>query len=206
VQRVPNGIALPSFNRTVNPALKATLSKGAGHPIVSMVARLEPRKGQRYLIEAAAQVPEATFVFIGDGPDRAALEAQARAQGVADRVLFLGYREDIPDVLACCNLLVLPSFAEGMPLSILEAMAAGKPVIASAIGGTDEAVVHGETGLLVPPAKPSALAKAIQTVLSDPDLARRLGAAGRERAYQKFSAETMVGNVSRAYEEILSLH
>jgi glycosyltransferase involved in cell wall biosynthesis len=125
---------------------------------------------------------------------------------VSDRVVFLGYRQDIPDLLASCDLFVLPSLFEGLPLSILEAMAAGKPVIASAIGGTDEAVLHGETGLLVPPADPTALAAAIHTVLSNPLLARRLAAAGKARVYRTFSAEAMVQRVTQTYEEILSSH
>jgi glycosyltransferase involved in cell wall biosynthesis len=203
VKLVYNGIPLCPFTRPSNTALRASLIGAAAQPIVLMVGRLEDRqKGQRYLIEAAAQVPEAMFILAGEGPDRGVLEGQARALGVDSRVLFLGYREDIPDLLACCNLFVLPSFFEGLPLSILEAMAAGKPVIASAIGGNDEVITHGENGLLVPKSDPAALADAIRAVLSDPALARRLAEAGRARVYRDFSVEAMVEGVMRVYDEL----
>ena len=136
----------------------------AGRPVVLTVARLDEQKGHRYLIETAAQVPEAEFVLAGEGPLRPELEAQARSLGVDGRVRFLGYRDDVANLLRDCDVFVLPSLYEGLPLSILEAMAAAKPVIATQIGGTDEAVIHGETGLLVPPADPPALAAAIRTV------------------------------------------
>ena len=142
-------------------------------------------------------------MIAGEGPERSALEAQARTLGLADRVVLLGYRDDVCDLLASCDLFVLPSLFEGLPLSVLEAMAAGKPVVATAIGGTDEAVVHGETGLLVPPADAASLAKAIRTALSDPRLSQRLGAAGRARVYQEFSAQTMVRHITEIYDELL---
>jgi glycosyltransferase involved in cell wall biosynthesis len=172
-------------------------------PIVLTLARLDRQKGLYYLLEAAALVPEAVFVLAGEGPEWPALEAQARALGLTKRVILLGYRDDVSDLLASCDVFVLPSLFEGLPLSVLEAMAAGKPVVATAIGGTDEAVVDGVTGLLVPPADPAALAKGIRMVLSDPVLSARLGAAGRARAHEQFSAEAMVRRVSDVYDELL---
>ncbi|HZS87066.1 MAG TPA: glycosyltransferase family 4 protein [Chloroflexota bacterium] len=171
--------------------------------LVLTPARLHPQKGHCYLLRAAALVPDAMFVLAGDGPERAALAAEARALGVADRVTFLGWRDDIPDLLAHCDLCVLPSLYEGFPLAVLEAMAAEIPVVASAIGGIDEAVIHGETGLLVPPADPAALATAITTILSDRALARRLARAGKERVQEHFSAQTMAHHVMRIYDELL---
>jgi glycosyltransferase involved in cell wall biosynthesis len=172
-------------------------------PVVLTVARLDEQKGHRYLIEAAAQVPEAQFVLAGDGPLRALLETQARLLGVEQRVRFLGHRDDIGDLLADCDVFVLPSLYEGLPLAILEAMSAGKPVIATKIGGTDEAVISGETGLLVPPSDPTALAAAIRTVLSDRHLAQRLALAGQARVKQEFSATKMVHQVIDVYNELL---
>ncbi|MBI3952199.1 MAG: glycosyltransferase [Acidobacteria bacterium] len=203
---VHNGIYPTRFNGPVNTALRATLTGSSKQPVVLILARLDQQKGHRYLLEAAALVPEAVFVLAGDGPERANLEAQAQRLGLNNRVLFLGYRQDAPDLLACCDLFVLPSLFEGLPLSILEAMAANKPVIASAISGNNEAIVHGETGLLVPPADPTALAAAIRMVLSNRELARRLAAAGRARVYKEFSAEGMVQRVTHIYEQILSSH
>lgn len=175
-----------------------------GRPVVLTVARLDEQKGHSYLLEAAAKVPEAQFVLAGDGPLRVSLEAQARSLGVAERVKFLGYRSDIADLLADCDVFVLPSLYEGLPLSILEAMSAGKPVIATHIGGTDEAVIAGETGLLVPPANSAALATAIRSVLTDRPLAQRLAAAGRARVEQEFSATKMVQQVIDVYDELLA--
>ncbi len=204
VQIVHNGIPFASFNVSANTTLRAGLTRGTAHPVVLMVGRLDKQKGHRYLIEAAQQVPEAMFVLAGDGPDQAALEARARALGVESRILFLGYREDIPDLLASCDLFVLPSLSEGLPLSILEAMAAGKPVIASAIGGNDEVITHGENGFLVPQADPAALTDAIRTVLSDSALARRLAEAGKALVHREFTVETMVERVTRVYDELTS--
>ena len=125
---------------------------------------------------------------------------------MADRVHFLGFRSDVPDLLAACDIFVLPSLCEGLPLAILEAMAAWKPVVATAISGTDETVVHGVTGLLVPPADPAALAGAIQSLLADPEASRRLGLAGRARVAREFLVETMVARVEAVYQELLGPH
>ncbi|WP_455389629.1 glycosyltransferase, partial [Petrachloros mirabilis] len=142
----------------------------------------------------------------GDGPLRASLEAQARSLGLEGRVRFLGYRTDIRDLLKCCDVFVLPSLYEGLPLSILEAMSTVKPVIATQIGGIDDAVIPGETGLLVPPSDPVALALAIRSVLADQPWARRLAFAGRARVEQCFSAEKMVQQVTNVYIELLAGH
>jgi len=206
IKVIHNGVPLPPFNRPANTALRAALTGSTEKPIVLTAARLAEQKGLCYLLKAVALVLEAMFVIAGEGPERANLEAQAAELGLNKRVLFLGHRHDVPDLLACCDLFVLPSLFEGLPLSILEAMAANKPVVASAIGGNDEAIVHGETGLLVPPADPAALAGAIQRILSDPDLARRLAAAGNARVHEHFSVEAMIRRVTDTYEEILSTH
>lgn len=200
---VHNGILLPPYDNAPKTALRTSLTGSKGQPIVLTVARLAEQKGHRYLLKAAVLVPEAIFVLAGDGPERASLEAQTRELGLNGRVLFLGYRHDVSDLLASCDLFVLPSLFEGLPLSILEAMAANKPVVASAVGGNDEAIVHGETGLLVPPANPTALAAAIHTVLSNSDLARRLAATGKARVYEHFSAEAMVERTVHIYDQIL---
>ncbi len=181
-------------------------TKREGPPIILTVARLDEQKGHRYLLEAAVQVPEAQFILAGDGPLRASLEAQARSLGLEGRVHFLGYRSDIPDLLAGCDVFVLPSLYEGLPLSILEAMSVGKPVIATQIGGTNEAVIPSETGLLIPPANPAALAAAIRAILSDQSLAQRLALAGRYRVEREFSAAAMVQQVTNVYAELLARH
>jgi glycosyltransferase involved in cell wall biosynthesis len=206
LQVIHNGIPAAAFSRPANAGLRGCLARESDRPIVLTVARLDAQKGLGYLLEAAAQVPEAQFVIAGDGPERASLEAQASALGLAKRVDFLGYRSDTADLLAACDLFVLPSLYEGLPLSVLEAMAAGKPVIATAIGGTDEAITPGQTGLLVPPADPAALGGAIRELLAQPALAQRLALAGRARVQDQFSAGRMVAEVTQVYRDLLSRH
>lgn len=203
---VHNAIPLPTIDAPANTALRRTLRRGTDRAIVLITARLDKQKGHHYLLRAASLIPEAVFVLVGDGPERASLEAQARALDLSDRVTFLGYRDDVCDLLTTCDLFVLPSLFEGLPLSVLEAMAAGKPVVATAIGGTDEAIAQGHTGLLVPPGDPVALAAAIRTVLSNPKLARRLAAAAKARVHEHFSADAMIQKVTNIYEEILFSH
>jgi glycosyltransferase involved in cell wall biosynthesis len=198
---VHNGIPLPVSQRPAMSRLRNLLPCVAERPIVLTTARLEGQKGHRYLLEAAAQHPEAMFVLAGEGSERARLEAQAKELRLADRIVFLGYRADVRHLLDDCDLFVLPSLNEGLPLSILEAMAASKPVIATSVGGTAEVIVNGETGLLVPPADPTALAGAIRAVLSTPQLAERLAMGGAARVRQ-FSADKMVGDIMRVYDEL----
>ena len=156
-----------------------------------------------YLLEAARRLPDVRFVCVGDGELRDQLGADADRLGVADRVTFVGFRRDMDALLGACDLVVLPSLYEGLPLALIEAMAAGRAVVATDIGGTRELVMDGETGILVPPRDPTALAGAVQRVVGDDALARRLGSAGRERVFRLFSAATMVGRVVGEYDRIL---
>lgn len=201
---VPNGISLERFGKPPDPALRRELDQGTGRPVVLTIARLDAAKGLDHLLDAAARVPGALFVVAGEGPLRSALEARAQQPGLADRVRFLGQRWDVPDLLGAADLFVLPSLSEGLPLTVLEAMAAGTPVVATAVGGTSEAVVHGETGLLVPPADADALAGAIRTLLADRERGEQLAAAARERIRERFSAEAMVRRITGIYEDVLS--
>jgi glycosyltransferase involved in cell wall biosynthesis len=200
---VRNGIRVPLSVRPADPALRAELVRGRPDYVVLTPARLHEQKGHVFLLAAAAEVPDATFVLAGDGPLRAELESRARELGVAERCVFLGHRSDVPDLLAAADLLVLPSLYEGLPVSVLEAMAAQRPVVATAIGGTDEAVTHEVAGLLVPPRDPIALASAIRRIRADPALAHRLAAAGRERVEREFSSEVMARKVMRIYDEVM---
>ncbi len=200
---VPNGIDPAPFQRPPDPALRASLAGDPGRPLVFTAARLSPQKGLDVLLAAAALVPGAVFVVAGDGPERGALEARAEALGVEQRVRLLGARDDVPALLAVSDLFVLPSRFEGLPLSVLEAMAAAKPVVASNVGGMGDAVIHGETGTLVPPGDAAALAAAIRAFLAEPERARRAGEAGRERLCTRFSAEMMIAGVTAVYDELL---
>jgi glycosyltransferase involved in cell wall biosynthesis len=203
IRVVHNAVAAPAaaqFDGGSEPGLNRG---GTGLKVVLTPARLHAQKGHRYLLEAALLVPDAIFVFAGDGPERTSLEDQSARLGLRDRVLFLGRRDDIPALLAQCDVCVLPSLSEGLPLAVLEAMAAGTPVIGCAVGGVPELVADGQTGLLVPPADPQALAGAIRCLLSNPGLARQLAAAGHARVLQDFSVSTMVARITAIYEELL---
>jgi glycosyltransferase involved in cell wall biosynthesis len=178
-------------------------------PIVGNVAALVPHKGQRHLIEAAAlvvrQVPDARFVIAGEGELRPALERQIKDHHLEKHVFLAGFRPDVLSLHKAFDIFVMSSVTEGLGTSLLDAMAAGKPVVATAAGGIPEVVVDGETGLLVPPRDHDALAGAIVTLLKDAGVRRRLGDAGLRRAQQKFSAERMVQETLRVYQRV-ALH
>jgi glycosyltransferase involved in cell wall biosynthesis len=132
------------------------------------------------------------------------MEAKAKAMQLSEDVIFTGIRQDVPNILGLLDVFVLPSLWEGLPIALLEAMAAGLPVVATAVGGTPEVVVEGETGFLVPPRDPEALAEAILRLLREPDLRRRMGEAGRKRVAEHFSVEQMVQKTEALYEHLLA--
>ena len=204
IEVVHNGITTQSFARSRSAALRETLTGAHRGPVVLTVARLDRGKGHADLLDAARLVPEALFVFVGDGPERTSLESKARELEVANRVVFLGERQDVPDLLACADLFVLPSLSEGLPLSVLEAMAAEVPVVATAIPGVDEVITHGRTGLLASPNAPASLASAILRICAHPEEGRALASAAREHVRAKFSTERMVTRVASVYEEVLA--
>jgi glycosyltransferase involved in cell wall biosynthesis len=152
------------------------------------VGRLQAPKDTLTLVRALAELPRGVCeaVIVGDGPDRTTVENEVRRLGLESVVQLAGERNDVPELLAASDVFVLSSRSEGLPLSILEAMAAGLPVVATSVGGVSELVVEEETGLLVPPGDPQALAGAIERLLGDSTLRRRLGGAGRLRAEQRF--------------------
>jgi glycosyltransferase involved in cell wall biosynthesis len=199
---VRNGIRVSQATHGPNNGLRSQLIRGQADYVVLTPARLHEQKGHAILLQAAARVPDATFVFAGDGPLRAQLEQQAQALGISGRSVFLGHRWDIPDLLAAADLLVLPSLYEGLPVSVLEAMAAERPVVATSIGGTKEAVIHEVTGLLVPTGDPVAMANAIDRLRGDPAFARRLAVAGRLRVQREFSSAATAQGVMRVYDEV----
>lgn len=204
VEVVQNGIYVEKFSKKADcHSLNLPLNSNNKMPIILTVARLDRLKGHKYLLAAACLVPNAIFVLAGEGPERKNLEDQARTLDIIDRVLFLGQRNDIPELLNACDVFVLPSVLEGLPLSVLEAMAASKPVIATNIPGINEIIIDGENGLLVSPADPNALAEKINLILSNASLAHNLAVSGMDRVSSEFSAKKMVDGVTNIYEELI---
>jgi glycosyltransferase involved in cell wall biosynthesis len=205
IEVVYNGVEVASG--AADGDLRAELGVPDGAPLVGEVARLCEVKGQRELIEALATVPEARLVLVGadleqDGAYLARLRREAERLGVRDRVVFAGQRDDVERILSALDVLVLPSWTEGLPLAVLEAMAHGRPVVATPVGGTPELVADGETGVLVPPRDPAALAAALRRLLGDPELRRRMGEAGYRRAAERFSAEATTRRMLEIYDEV----
>jgi glycosyltransferase involved in cell wall biosynthesis len=146
-------------------------------------------------------VPSAHLLIVGEGTERDSLEAQAASLGLGESVIFTGRRDDVPAVTAALDVAVLPSYREAQGLSILEAMALSRPVVASAVGGIPEMIEHGRTGLLVPPRDPDALAESIIRLLTDHPYADTLGRAGKDLVHERFCVELMVRAVETIYDE-----
>ena len=189
---IHNGVDPDAFGVS-SSASRLRLQLREGEAVIGTVTRLdEPKKGLAVLLHALAEVarragvPAWQCLLVGDGPARDRLERLAAKLGLRDWVVFAGERRDVASVLPALDVFVCPSLYEGFGIAIVEAMAAGRPVIASSVGGIPEIVVHEETGLLVPPGDAPALADAIAALLSRPDLARAMGARGRERVRERF--------------------
>jgi len=181
-----------------------------GAPLVAKIANFYPGwKGHDVFLAAARLVldraPDARFLLVGKSTDSEVMRAAVDAAGLAGRVIMAGYRSDIPDVLAAIDVLAnSPRAREGLSVAILETLAAGRPVVATRVGGIPEIVRDGETGLLVPPEDPAALAEAVLTLIADRDLAARLGAAGARLVREGFTFDTMVEGNERVYLDVLS--
>lgn len=183
---------------------RAAFGMAEGAPLIVTIGRLAAEKGHAYLIDALAGLDGVQLLVVGDGPERAALEARARALGLDRRVCFLGVREDALSILALADACALPSLYEGFGIVVLEAMALGVPVVASRTGGLPEVIRDGETGLLVPPADPRALAAALRSVLFDPDLARRVAHRAREAVHFSYDLPRMIDRVESLYDRVLA--
>lgn len=205
-----NGIDVAEFDRSAGDRWATRGAEGWGPELVfAVVANLIPYKGHVDLLRAFGKLAPMRdswrLVLAGQGSPQheTALRTLARELGIADRVGFLGVRADIPRLLRAADVGVLVSHQEGFPNAVLEYMAAGLPVIATAVGGNPDAVEHGITGLLVPPASPDELAVAAETILSSASLGCRLGAAGRAKVEESFSLEACVTRYERVYSELL---
>jgi glycosyltransferase involved in cell wall biosynthesis len=189
-------------------ATRAAAGVAAHTPLLLVVAALVRRKGIDVLIDALARLaderPRPLTWIAGAGPERAALERRVRELGLGASVSFLGERSDVADLLAACDVFILPSRREGLGVAALEAMAAGRAIVATRAGGLPEAIEPERTGLLVPPGDPAALAAALARLLHDPALRARLGAQGPGRVAQSFRADAMVDAYEDLYFELLA--
>lgn len=210
VETIVNGIDLDRYagGRGFDRAQKKeALGIQPGESVVGIVARLTPAKDHSNLLRAFKIVLDsgarATLLVVGDGELRRELEAETAALGIRDRVIYLGSRSDVPELLGLMDVFVLSSYTEGLAMTLLEAMAAGLPVVATAVGGNTEAVADGETGIIVPPRDAPALAGAVRELLLDRDKSTAMGQNGRRRAFALFGIDTMVRKYEKIYYSII---
>lgn len=179
----------------------------SGQPVIGTAGRMVPIKGFDILLSAAQKFlkerPEAIFIIAGDGPLKSRLERQAKELGIAENVKFLGFRDDIVDVINCLDIFVISSYHEGIPTAVLEAMSLNKVVVSTAVGGINEIITDGISGVLVNPADPSALAGACLKVLRDKTLGDNLRIQAKQRVEEEFSAELQAARTLEVYKEIV---
>ncbi len=180
---------------------------GGSIPVIGVIGRLVWQKGFEYFIEAIPEVlkefKEARFLIVGDGSLNNKLKAASKTLKIDDRIIFTGFRRDIKEIVAAIDIFVMPSLLEGLPMTLLEAMAMGKPIVATDIDGINEVLENGKTGLLVPTRDPDALSKAIINLLIHRDQAHQMGINARRIVEERFGADIMVERVEDIYEELL---
>lgn len=209
VVSIPTGIDFEAFvPRRNRDAMRAELGIGTGEMVILMVGIIRGVKRHAIALEACARIasefPGARLVLAGDGPMRPDMEALAGSLGISERVLFLGHREDVADLMGAADVLLLTSRSEGVPQAVAQAMGLGLPVVATSVGGVPELIEHEKTGLLVPPEDPQAVAQALTRILRDPDSARRLGAAARAHARAEFSLKGMLDKTEALFRALLA--
>jgi glycosyltransferase involved in cell wall biosynthesis len=208
---VHNGVDLRAFSGPdQSESVRREWGLPEGAPVLVTVGRLAPNKGHRDLIEALEILvrnkrwQELRLLVVGTGALLPHLQQEARLRGMEERTLFVGFQRNVLPFLQVADIFVLPSIQEGLSLSALEAMALGKPVVACRVGGAPEVVVDGETGLLVVPAQPVELARAMARLLSDPERAREMGRAGQRRVREAFDLEQMVSKIEEIYRRLIA--
>lgn len=205
---IRNGIDIATFASTPNAksAARQALGLSQHQPIIGCLGNLYPVKGHTHLVQAAAAIcrryPDAVFLFAGRGKMLDTLRQQATELEIIGNVRFLGFRDDTPALLAAMDIFVLPSLSEGLPLSLLEAMAANTPVVASRVGGIPEVISHEQNGLLVEPADANALAQHILRLLDNPTLASTLAARAKTDVTAHYSVSTMTARYQALYESL----
>lgn len=203
IRTIANGIDVEPFQR----ARPLPVFDFDGNKVVGMVARLDLQKGFEYLLRAARELcgafPALKVVIVGDGPDRHAIENMVQRFGLQSNVILAGQHSDMPRIYAAMDLFVLPSLNEGLPMTILEAMAASRPVIATSVGAVPKVIKDGETGLLIDPGDVNGLRNALVRLLTDSDLCRRLGCAGHDWVSRNYTSEAMALKYRQMYDEVV---
>lgn len=201
-----NGIDLEPFDHP--PSNLRQKMNSCGRPIIGAIGRLAPQKGLHFLLQAAPAVLQddsnTLFVFVGDGPERNALEAEARRLRIQDSVCFLGVREDIPELLSAMDIVAMPSLSEGLPMALLEAMASRKPVVATRVGAIPQVIQERVNGVMLNPGDVSGLAAALCELLKCGELRRTLGENARRTMEDRFSAASMAKQYLGVYREAAS--
>lgn len=206
---IPLGFDLDPFlnSHSLHSDFRREMGLGDDIKLVGIVGRIFPIKNHALFLESAARIsaqePGARFVIVGDGVLRPALEQQARELGIADRVLFTGWRRDLPRIYADLDLLVVSSDNEGTPVSAIEAMASSCPVVATRVGGLPDLISDHRTGLLVPPRDADALAGAVVDLLRSPEMVREFCQNAREAVRQRFTVRRLIGDMDRLYSQLL---
>lgn len=208
LESIPTGIDFAAFApRRPRDAVRAELGLDEGDFAVLVVGVIRGVKRHEIALKALkellAAVPSAQMVLAGEGPMRPDMERLARELGIAERVHFLGHRDDVPDLMAAADVLLLTSRSEGVPQAVTQALGLGLPVVATKVGGVPELIEHERTGLLIPPESPKAAAEALARVARDRNWAARLGQAGREHALAHFSLEAMLDHTEQLFSELL---
>ena len=220
------------LNAAGRAAIRAELGIPADAVVYANISRMEPRKGHRFFIDAAAQVAEGAgngdaantssaaaarastspaeagapwFVIVGDGPEEPALREQARQRGIADRVVFTGYRRDVERMFAMCDVVVLTSLWEGLPRVLVQAAATARPAISFACDGAGEIIENDVNGWVVPMRDTDAVAERMQRLLHDPETRRRMGAAGQSKVNDSWTVESMVDRIDALYRRLLEI-
>ena len=206
IKTIHNGIDLKGYDE-VAPTLRVKYNISKDESIIGTVARLVPEKGCEYGIKAMPHIlkefPDTRLIIVGDGPLRPTLEELCRELGVADRIMFLGYRKDVEGLVADFDIFMMPSLTEGLSLALLEVMALGKPSVATEVGGTPEVIRSGTNGLLVPSKDERALARAVGDLLSSEIQAQKMGMMAKETVAKGFTAKLMADKTMDVYDEIL---
>jgi len=202
---IANGVDLNPFVSSSNR--RAEFGLDPKTPVVGMVARLVPQKDPVTFLRMARlvseQVPHVCFLLVGDGPLRSTVEQKVQELELRDRVIVTGFRSDIPELLQTMDVVVLTSRWEGLPLTLLEAMGAARPVVATLVAGSSEVVVDGETGFLVAPGDPTQIATAVTQLIQNPAQRQAMGEQGRRRVGRDFSLARMVEETARVYRSVL---